>query len=92
MTVFRFICKHPAAFFWLSVLYMGICSPVCEVCGGSKWLHALIILPINLITWPVAYTLVKDERRKMLHFIDRKFVLLLPLISVILPFVPFVWG
>ena len=92
MIFFRVISKHPVGFFWLSVLYMGICSPVCEEYSGSKWLHALIILPINIVTWPVAYTLFKNKKWKLLHFIDRKFVFLLPLISVMLPLAPLIWG
>ncbi len=92
MRVVRFICRHPVVFFWLSVLYMRVCSPVCEVYSGSKWLHALVILPVNAVTWPVAYALFQTGNWKRLHFIDRKFVFLLPLISVVLPLAPFLWS
>ena len=91
MKLFRFIEKHPVLSFWFSLLYMVICSHLCEECSGSKWLHAIVILPINMVTWPVSYTLFKNGKWKLLDPIDRKFVFLLPLMSVTLPLVPFIW-
>ena len=51
MRFFSYIEKHPVLFFWLSVLYMGVGSVACETLSGSKWLHMLVLLPINLVTW-----------------------------------------
>lgn len=89
MKAFSYIQKHPVLFFWLSVLYMGVCSPICEVFIGLNWVHALVILPINLVTWPVAYALLGNGNWKMLNFIDRRFVFILPIASVALVIVSF---
>ena len=90
MKFFSYIQKHPVVFFWVSVLYMAVCSPICEVLTASKRLHAFVIFPVNFITWPVAYALLSDGHWKALHFIDRRFVWLLPVVSIALTIVPFI--
>lgn len=93
--MFALIHKHPVLFFWLSLSYMLVCSIICEVYiepNAAKWIQAIGILPINFITWPVAYTLLKGDNWKTLNFIDRRFVFLLPILSAALPFALFIWG
>lgn len=91
MKLFSLIERHPVRFFWLSILYMAVCSPACEVLTGSAWLHALVILPINLITWPVARALLGEGRWKRLHFLDLGAAALLPVISTALVILPLLW-
>lgn len=88
MKIFEYINKHPRIFFWISLVYMGVFSVLCEVYLDSEWIHALVLLPINFVTWPVAHTLLGNGRWKDLNHVDRDFVFLLPIMSVVLPLWP----
>ena len=58
MRILSAIPKHPVLFFWLSLAYMGVCSAACEMLAVPDWIQALVILPVNFLTWPVAYALL----------------------------------
>ena len=84
MRRFSGIQSHPVLFFWLSLAYMGGCSAACEMLSAPDWVQALVILPVNFLTWPVACALLGNGNWKTLHFIDRQFAFLLPILSAAL--------
>lgn len=84
MRILSGIQKHPVLFFWFSLIYIGVCSAVCEMLAAPDWVQTLVILPVNFLTWPVAHALLGGGRWKTLHFIDRQFAFLLPILSVAL--------
>lgn len=88
MRFFSYIQKHPARFFWISVLYMAVLSPVCEIFLESNWLHTLVIAPINLVTWPVAYAFLSNGNWKKLKFCPMRLLFSLPIVSTLLTVAP----
>lgn len=93
MKLFSCIRKHPVLFFWLSWLYMGVGSVVCEVYISSDLVYAFWILPANLVTWPLAHHLLAGGRWKNVYYsTERTAILALPVVSTLLTIGPlFLW-
>lgn len=60
---FDFVEAHYGAFFWLAWAYMvavGFCGEAAEL---PRPLLGALLLPVNLVSWPVALTCRRDIAR-----------------------------
>ena len=60
--MFDYIQKHYGVFFWLCWGILAVIGVLVGVMGWPDWVLALLYLPLNLISWPVAIEFFHDER------------------------------
>lgn len=86
---FDLVEAHYGAFFWLAWAYMAVVGFCGEWVGLPRPLLGALLLPVNLVSWPVALTCRRDVsdgktvplyRRKL-----KRACFALPVASVVLP-------
>lgn len=92
MKLIRFIQRYYGVFYWVGWLYIGLVVFVAESSGWPSWAQSLLLLPVNLIAWPVAFACWDEKARtkqKIFQYdrMVRRAVVAQLIISTIMPLV-----
>lgn len=61
MAFFKFVQRHCTVFFFLCIVYIAVAIIISAELDLPDWGQALICLPLNVISWPVALEIRKDK-------------------------------
>lgn len=86
MRFFAVIKRHPDRFYWLTWAYLFLCLLLMELLQIGPILPAVLILPANLIAWPLSVALLGKGKWRSVRPRVRSALLLLPGVTALLPF------
>lgn len=87
--MFSFVQRHCGPFFWLCWLLIAGLISLEAALDAPIWAIGLLLLPMNLLTWPIALAVWTHEEGKNLNHAARKSVCGLVLMTTIGPLLAF---
>lgn len=64
MKFFEFVYKHFGCFFWVEIVYVALVLALCILIELPDWVSVILMLPLNLISWPVLIASEKAEHQR----------------------------